>query len=59
MYSLTGNARADSDVAAKLTALANLSFSPMLVGGGQSALLYLHASEAEKKHLPWNASPWY
>ena len=49
----------DSDVAARLTALTSLSISPILVGGGRSALLYLRASDAEKQRLPWHASPWY
>lgn len=57
--SAANHADADSDAAAKLTALTSLSISPILVGGGRSALLYLHASDAERRRLPWNASPWY
>lgn len=49
----------DADVAARLAALTSLAVSPILVGGGRSALVYWRASPAERKHLPWTASPWY
>ena len=58
-YREADHAGADSEAATKLTALTSLSISPMLVGGGRSALLYLRASDTERQHLPWNASPWY
>ncbi|MDQ2822379.1 MAG: hypothetical protein M3Y65_18705 [Pseudomonadota bacterium] len=59
MYGEADHAGADSEAATKLTALTSLSISPMLVGGGRSAFIYLHASDIERQHLPWNASPWY
>jgi hypothetical protein len=59
VYGAADYPSADSDAAAKLTALTSLAISPILVGGGRSALLYLHASDTERQHLPWNASPWY
>jgi hypothetical protein len=49
----------DADVATRLTALTSLSISPILVGGGRSAMMYWRASDSERRHLPWNASPWY
>lgn len=51
--------RADADVATRLTALTTLAISPILVGGGRSAWLYWHASDEERRHLPWQARPWY
>jgi hypothetical protein len=59
LHSAADHASADSDAAAKLTALTSLSISPILVGGGRSALLYLNTSDAERQHLSWSASPWY
>lgn len=49
----------DGDVAVKLSMLTSLSISPILVGGVRSAMLYRNATEAQRRQLPWNASPWY
>lgn len=58
-YSATQPHKSDADVANRLAALTTLAVSPILVGGGRSALIYWRASPAERKHLPWTASPWY
>lgn len=49
----------DNNVAAEFAALTSLAISPILVGDGRSAIIYLRATEAERKLLPWTNSPWY